>query len=73
MGGEIMSLLLSTTIAVQQVSMAMERMNKIATETLQIILENFKVFDSEGVDVYESYVETMANGGSMENNSLFVR
>ncbi|WP_290623210.1 MULTISPECIES: methyl-accepting chemotaxis protein [unclassified Archaeoglobus] len=51
------------TAAVQQVSMVMERMNKIATETLQIILENFKVFDSEGVDVSESYAETMANGG----------
>ncbi|WP_456469421.1 methyl-accepting chemotaxis protein [Archaeoglobus sp.] len=51
------------TAAVQQVSMAIERVSEIATNTLQTILENFKVFDANNVDISSSYAETMANGG----------
>jgi methyl-accepting chemotaxis protein len=50
------------TAAVQQVSMAMEKVNEIANKTMQMILENFRIFE-EGVDVSRSYAATMANGG----------
>jgi methyl-accepting chemotaxis protein len=42
--------------------MAMEKVNEIANKTMQMILENFRIFE-EGVDVSRSYAATMANGG----------
>ena len=52
------------TAAIQQVSIAMEKVSEIAANTLQTILENFKIFDAAGMDVSRSYAETMTNGGT---------
>jgi len=51
------------TAAVQQVSMAIEKVNEIANTTLQVLLENFKIFDALGREVSSDYAKTMANGG----------
>ena len=51
------------TAAVQQITTAMEKVRQIAEETTSILLENFKVFDSAGMEITEKYATTLANGG----------
>ncbi len=52
------------TAAVQQISMAMKKVNEIANTTMQVLLENFKIFDVMGREVSSDYAKTMANGGN---------
>lgn len=49
------------TAAVQQVSMAMQRVNEIATATMQMIIENFRVGESIGVEISKE-LKTSAKG-----------
>ncbi len=51
------------TAAVQQITTAMEKVRQIAEETTRTLLENFKVFDSAGMEITEKYATTLANGG----------
>ena len=57
------------TAAVQQVSMSMERVSAIANQTLQLLLENFKILDTLSKDFSRNYVEMMTDGG--RKNNLF--
>ena len=42
------------TAAIQQVSVAMEEVSNVATKTVEVILENFRIFE-DGVDVSSKY------------------